>query len=310
MALADHPFGAAAHSGPPPALLALRAQRERARQDRSIAVRREKRARERELRLLEALDDTQPSPVEREESQRRAAEARAERLARLATPNARRYKRWTRREEVFLTGWWGIKPDEWVARQLGRTVDGCDLRAYHLGIRRMDNHLALDEAAAILGVCSRTITRWTSRGWVAMRRAPIKAYRWKRWSVSEESLRRLVTERSWQLDPAKMRPGHYLTQLAEEAHAREGWLTTAEAAARMNVAQSTVCKWLRRGYGHFVERLQMGGGRNVMTLVRERDLPALAARADAEAAANYSAGARRRVERLRARREGVQGAAA
>lgn len=288
----------------------LRAERERARQDRAVAVRREKRARERELRMLAILDDTEPSPFEREESMRRAAAARAARLSRLAKPNSRRKCNWTPGEERFLTAWWGLKPDEWVARQLGRTIDGCELRAWRLGVKRTDNHFGFEETLEVFGIVRNTLRKWIDRGWVGARKAQIRAFGRTRWSITEASLQRLVTERSWLVDPTKMKAGHYLTALAQEAHDRERWLTTAQVAERIHVSLSAVTRYLNRGYGTFVERPHHGGRGNVVWLMREGDLPALLARAEQAAAENLREGARRRVERLRARREGVPGVAA
>jgi hypothetical protein len=239
----------------------------------------------------------------------RVAAARAARLARAATARGRRKCRWTPREERFLIAWWGIRPDAWVARQLGRTVGGCEMRAWKVGVRRTDNHFSFEEALGVFGIVRNTLRRWIERGWVMASRAPLRTYRYRRWSIAEGSLQRLVTERSHLVDPARMRPGHYLTALAKEAHAREGWLTTAEAAERVHVRRGVLSKWLTRGYGPFVERPQHGGRGNVARLVRERDLPALVARAAAAAGDNYHEGALRREAGKAARRASGGGGA-
>lgn len=215
---------------------------------------------------------------------------------------ARRKCTWTAHEERFLLAWWGIRPDRWVARQLGRTVDGCELRAWRLGLRRRDQHFGFEEALSVFGIVRNTLHKWIARGWVTARKAPIKAYRRQQWSIAEASLFRLVDERSYLVDPAKMRPGHYLTELAKEAHAREGWRTTAEAAQLAHVAHNTFSKWLTKGYGPYFERPHHGGRGNVMRLVRARDVAGIAEAAERAASEHYHEGALRRERGKAARR--------
>jgi hypothetical protein len=288
----------------PDAVWAAKHLRYQARQERAVAARRERRAQERAARLLTAVAGV-PRPgisAEHREALERAAAARAERLARSVTPEGRRKCTWTPAEERFLACWWGVKPDAWVTRQLGRTLDSCELRAWKLGVRRTDNHFSFEQALAVFGISRNTLRKWIERGWVEAKRGPIRIYAQRRWSLSEASLRRLVTERAWLVEPAKMAPGHYLTVLATEAHAREEWLTTDQAAARVHVTQSTLTGWLSHGYGPFVQRPHHGGRGNVVRLVRAADLPALVERASQAASVNYRNGARRREAGKRERR--------
>lgn len=276
-----------------------------------MAARREKRAQERASRLIAlaaGLGEPQ-TELERQDAQIRAEAARAVRIARMAKPNARRKCNWTRAEESFLACWWGLRPDAWIARQLGRTVEGCELRAWRLGVRRTDNHFGFEQTLELFGIVRPTLRRWMERGWVTGRKAPIRTFGRTRWSIAEVSLLRLVTEKSWLVDPARMKPGHYLTAKAIEAHAREGWLTTAQAAERVHVAHNTFSKYLTLGYGPFFERPQHGGRGNVMRLVRERDLDAIMARAEEAAAQHFKEGARRRELGKRSRRASFQEAA-
>lgn len=195
---------------------------------------------------------------------------------------------WTKQDLAFLAAHWGLHPDAWVAARIPsgpRTPDACKIKATRvLKQSRRANLLTAADVARVFGIDPTTVYRvWGPKGWVAISRAPMKQGSGKVHVVTPDSLRRLVTETPWRVDPTRMAAGHWLTHLAQEAHA-DPWLTLDDAAKLVHRTRGGVYQWVAKGWlpsqrrPHYGTRYGAHGGVHV---VRRSDLERIAARLDA-----------------------------
>lgn len=76
-----------------------------------------------------------------------------------------RAEHWTPQEIAFLERWYGIWPDAKIAKRLGRTAVGVDVKAGRLGLRKRDNGYTARELGRLLGTDSTVISKqWIRRG--------------------------------------------------------------------------------------------------------------------------------------------------
>jgi hypothetical protein len=188
-----------------------------------------------------------------------------------ATPS--RWKRaWTDREREVLRVYFGIESDSQVAQRLTRTVWGVRMEAWRVGLKRRDNYVLMPEVLRAFGVARNTLKRWMARRWLSGYRTRIAQAGHRLWAFSAASLLEFVDGYSWVYDVRKMQHGHWLTESAQAAHARDRWLTSEQIAECLHVAINTVATFARRGYGPFEQRPIRGGGRGTAFVLREADL--------------------------------------
>ena len=196
-------------------------------------------------------------------------------------------RNWTARDLAFLSAHWGIHTDEWVAARMPsgpRTPEACKIKATRvLKQSRRANLLLAADVARVFGIDPTTVYRlWAPKGWVTLTRAAMRQGGGRVWVVSPNSLRRLVTETPWLIDPSRMQPGHWLTQLAQEAHA-DPWLTLDEAGRLVHRTSRALYMWLRKGWLTSQRRPHYGtqwGGHGGLHVVRRSDVERVAARLD------------------------------
>jgi hypothetical protein len=208
--------------------------------------------------------------------------ARAEWLAAQELASARRqgggaHRPWTERERDVLRARWGAEPPAALAAELGRTERACREEAQALRIGRCGNLTTLSDVAALFGVPRITVLRWERRGWLCTERSAVGQGQAPARHVPAAALRAFAEEYTWAYDPAAMRPGHWLTEVAAAAHERQGWLTLDQAAAVAHYSRRAVWGWIRKR-GLPAQRL--GEARNAQPwrwLVRRADVEAFAA---------------------------------
>lgn len=192
------------------------------------------------------------------------------------SPAQRAYgRRWTRREDDVLRVHYGLHTDAWLARKLNRSVLAVRNRAHLLGQAKKDNVVTAYDVGRLFGVDSKAIPQWVARGWLRATRAPITIGRHHTvHCVSMASVVEHVTERAWAYWPEKMQRGHWLTDLAHQVAAREQWLTSEQAAARLHVCREYIHKLAREaGLPHQRRpRYGKGGTRHGTIVIRAADL--------------------------------------
>jgi hypothetical protein len=192
-------------------------------------------------------------------------------------PAARWRTPWTAADDDVLRVYWGVQPDREVTRRLGRTLRGCRARAEEVGLRRLDNAVTLAEVGRVFGVGRTVVRQWVLRGLLAAAYRPVRRGTSRLWHVSAGALERFVRAHAHPRDLARMRPGHWLTDLARAHLAAQDLLTLAEAARLVPYRPATLCDWVRGGeLACAVDRARVG--RDNPIVVRRSDLLAAVAR--------------------------------
>jgi hypothetical protein len=198
-----------------------------------------------------------------------------------------------------------------VADALGRTVAACVLRAKRaLGLKRKDNLLTGRDVGRIFGVDPSTTYRaWRRRGWVSPTKSTVgTGCCATAWTFSGADLVRFVRDYPWAYDVARMRPGHWLTDLARAVHAEDPWLTAERAASLACVVRGAIVDWCAKGWLPSRRRPcygQSGGARGGRIVVRRSDLLAFLATLPEREAANRGRAVRAWQARRRRRRQGA-----
>lgn len=127
-----------------------------------------------------------------------------------------RPEHWSTKELAYLERWYGRKPDEHIAKILGRTVAGIHLRARRAGIRKRDAGMSSREVARIFGVDETTVSKvWIRRGLLAAKRGAFRQGPHRMWLVEDLALERFIIEHGQYVDPDKM-PDSLYRELAEQ----------------------------------------------------------------------------------------------
>lgn len=192
---------------------------------------------------------------------------------------------WSAAQDDFLRTHWGIRPDRWVAHQLGKARHTCQNRAHVLRLTLRDNIpglLWVTDAATLFGVSANTVNGWITQGW--LRREKVGAVRIpgtgaRAYPLSPDALRQFVETMPWAYDYRRMTPGHPLTEVAQGVGEREGWMRVDDAAALVHYCGSALHLWIADGLLRAEWRQPFGlhQGRRRFRVVREADVRALAA---------------------------------
>lgn len=176
-------------------------------------------------------------------------------------------RRWTRQElarlDMLLDQ--GLS-DALIARRLKRSPEAINLARKRYGLKSRSGRLMSARAVAdIMGIgCSKTVTRWMRRGYLAGKRGPRQGQH-QQWQVDEEALWRFIENpRHWHRWQPERMTDTSLREWAQELRDGVRFLTVGEVAWRCCVGTGAVNVWIHNGLIPAV--------RNGNWLIRESDL--------------------------------------
>ena len=221
------------------------------------------------------------------------------------------HRPWSDDEIEWLHEYWGVWPDEAVAKHLNRTINACVLEAKRTGLggRKM-NVLTAQAVAEVFGVNGKTIVSWIERGWIRGKRTRIAAgsvpdpchpEKKRRcayaWNISYDSLETFVQTMPWAYDVTLMAEGDYLTRLAKQVAKVDPWLSADEAAAELGWGYEQLRRWIKLGLIPVKRRPKNGSQRGPWQgaiAIRKADLAGVKERHAAITHENRSASAKAR----------------
>lgn len=136
---------------------------------------------------------------------------------------------WTEDEEDFLVENYSRKSMKVLCRKLRRTAVAITLRRRRLGIRRSDGFYNARMLGELLHVDGKVVAWWVDQGWLKGSRAPYHQGLHHPWVFHEEAVRRLIRERPWLFQPARMER-HLFRSLVLEEYTRDPWYDLKTAA--------------------------------------------------------------------------------
>jgi hypothetical protein len=197
-------------------------------------------------------------------------------------------RRWTEQEDAFVDALLGeCELSEIVTRLqqrygIERSVPGLVSRLKRRARSRWSADLSLRDVERLFGIDHRVILRW----WV--KPGLLVGRRWSGrgphagWLFSGETVERFVRDHRHAYEPARMAPGHPLTNLAKLVNRSDPWLGRKDLACYLGVCVRRVSDWIALGL--VPHKRRFGAGARGQIRILASDFPKIAAELGAQRA--------------------------
>jgi hypothetical protein len=163
---------------------------------------------------------------------------------------ARARKNWTEDELAYLASKYGLVSLKKLAKNLQRTKG-----AVYLATKKLlnhqhiyDNFYTANELARLFGIDAKTVVFWVNQEWLRGRRAKYYQGLNRFWVFTEKSVIRLLKNRPWLFDIARMEE-HYFRSIIQAEWERDPWHDCKETAKLLGIkTDDAVQRYIRFGW--------------------------------------------------------------
>ena len=180
----------------------------------------------------------------------------------LATRWKNAKKPWTQDELDIISDKLGVIQDRSLARLLGRSPHAIKIVAdRRMSLSRSKNFLTSKDIGEMLGVESKAVVFWHSKGWLTGRKSHVGAGVNKRWMFFEEDIEKMLRARPWLCERRSIDHPYY-KELIEKEYRKDPWYTPDEAAPLLHLSKENgaqaVYRYLKKNFIK-AERKPSGG---------------------------------------------------
>jgi hypothetical protein len=155
----------------------------------------------------------------------------------------RRPEHWSTGELAYLERWYGRRPDEVIAKVLGRSVVALRLRAKRAGILKRNAGLSSRAVARIFGVDESIVSKtWIKRGLLPATKGAFRQGPHHMWLVDDEAVEGFIRQHGQYVDPEKMPDSPYRSLALQHK-----WYSLPAIERLTGKDQASLSTSLRRG---------------------------------------------------------------